>query len=530
MSDSMHPVENEICQWQFSMVIQVKSPLHVGDGNTDKHRIKKSGNTEPPEVQTVLKDFNDRACLPGTSLKGALRARLREYKQRDAKIHGIWNALLGSLDADSSTAVGGKLEFHNAYVSRNFHSPQYGPESYQVPIDQRPPHWNLSKMTGVSVHVCLDRRSRTAADQLLYHLEFVPPGVEFAWSLTGDFLTNEEAAAVVAFLNRFDENHPLQLGSGASHGWGEVFFKDVKANTTTRLKVREWINAQPRIEVGGTQTIDVCQSNELSERNMEDLIRAGLFAIQIPSPALLKFHIQLNFSSPFLVNDAYRTGPSDEGKFNFEPRLDPKGRVLLPGTSMHGVLRSRAEMILRTLALNTQKDPWLEAPSPGSVTVNSQKDLPKLQWIDKVFGASGWRSPLTCTDLKGEYKPHEQEFVAIDRFTGGSADTAKFRARAALNPILEGIVVLEVDRMDEAWALGLIALVMRDLTEEDLCFGFGASKGFGRCTAEISVENTATLNLKAWFQSSEVQTGLKQLRRAFAPPQNAPKEPAVSLK
>jgi hypothetical protein len=68
--------------------------------------------------------------------------------------------------------------------------------------------------------------------------------------------------------------------------------------------------------------------------------------------------------------------------------------------------------------------------------------------------------------------------LAIDRFTGGGADGLKFNAQAVYQPVLSGTLRLDVRRLD-LWALGLLALTLRDALEGDLTFGFGASKGYG---------------------------------------------------
>jgi hypothetical protein len=126
----------------------------------------------------------------------------------------------------------------------------------------------------------------------------------------------------------------------------------------------------------------------------------------------------------------------------------------------------------------------------------------------RVFGAAGWRSPLAISDFTAaddEAAGEElcQELLAIDRFTGGGAEEwlgleegargLKFNAKSALRPTLQGRIDLDLTALGRAgngerpiaWALGLLALALRDVVEGDLAFGWGAGKGYGRCEARV---------------------------------------------
>ena len=74
---------------------------------------------------------------------------------------------------------------------------------------------------------------------------------------------------------------------------------------------------------------------------------------------------------------------------------------------------------------------------------------------------------------------HHQEFVAIDRFTGGAADGAKFDAVLAGITTLAGTLTIDLARLkkvdDQFRSLGLLALVLRDLSEGDIVLGSGSA-------------------------------------------------------
>ena len=107
-----------------------------------------------------------------------------------------------------------------------------------------------------------------------------------------------------------------------------------------------------------------------------------------------------------------------------------------------------------------------------------------------MFGAPGWRSPLALSDFvpeEGACEIQTQEMLAVDRFTGGGREGAKYNAKAVIDPVFQGRIVLDRNRAP-SFALGLLALVLRDLKEGELSFGWGsAGKGYGRCQ-EVEIE------------------------------------------
>jgi CRISPR/Cas system CSM-associated protein Csm3 (group 7 of RAMP superfamily) len=205
--------------------------------------------------------------------------------------------------------------------------------------------------------------------------------------------------------------------------------------------------------------------------------------------------------------------------------IDVKGRLLLPASSFRGALRSQAEKILRTMLGNLAccypDSSGLRAPCQP---VYDQNEIKRLCPVCQVFGATGWKSPIAITDFVtaepiSQLTENEatklghatgklciQEFVAIDRFTGGGAlgsensneqndgtmsnpGGKKFNATSVYRPMLSGKIKIDLQCLQLAsasgWALGLLALTLRDLIEGDVHFGFGAAKGYGSTIAQV---------------------------------------------
>ncbi|RMD64910.1 hypothetical protein D6833_03685, partial [Candidatus Parcubacteria bacterium] len=213
----------------------------------------------------------------------------------------------------------------------------------------------------------------------------------------------------------------------------------------------------------------------------------------------------LQAEGPLLTNDALVSGMTG---FDHAPLLAQVGdwqHPVLTGAGLRGVLRSHAERIARTIASYnaTGKDDFLlkcPACDPNARTTQKDKHL-VLESCDsllrksgaaddtndhlclacRLFGSTRRGSRLIVEDAPyaGEQPPKLKmlDFLAIDRFTGGGKDGAKFDALALWKPAFELRIYLE---NPEEWELGWLALVLRDLEEGWLSVGFGAAKGFGQ--------------------------------------------------
>jgi len=77
------------------------------------------------------------------------------------------------------------------------------------------------------------------------------------------------------------------------------------------------------------------------------------------------------------------------------------------------------------------------------------------------------------------------------RFTGRGKKGAKFNAYVIYKPVFQGEVKINSKRLELCGPencqklFALLAFVFKDLREGDITFGFGASKGYGTCTADI---------------------------------------------
>ncbi|TVR81416.1 MAG: hypothetical protein EA405_08725 [Rhodospirillales bacterium] len=502
-------------RWLIRGALTLNSALQLRTGFSEPRKVKgaRDAADETAEVALVHRDCDGLPVILGSSLKGVLRSWLIERLPNEkASIESIFGhePRQWKQDPTKQAGRGGKAEFLDAFIAEL--------PGFDGPFSAVPP-----LLVG---RTAINRETRTAAVERLFQGEQVPATTAFQVEVAGDSLTPHEVALLLAAFDGFNAGGgdvPIALGGGGSHGPGRTKWRLHSVRRMDVGAVYRWLS-QPKPRPWREAIVDdpatACDRGALTARANRLLAGAD-------RPGWLALDLRLAFSGPFLVNHPawvkHKTSGSQHP--DFEPMRDQNGRPLLPGSSVKGALRAQAERIYRTVhgedALASPEESrdgtprnaveWLfgvggehrqHDPSPGPSPRNA------VEWL---FGVGGWRGMLTVSDFTEHELPKEpektfaeQEFVAIDRFTGGAADGAKFKARMAEAPVLTGCLLLRVsprrisdplpgeDHREEPWtpqfakpALGLMALVLRDLVEGDVTFGFGAAKGFGACTAVI---------------------------------------------
>lgn len=459
-------------RWRIQGTLTTKTPLHVGNGDvTTRTKLVEESTKKPIEISAVATDHQGRAYIPATTLKGNLRSWLGQQKVPWERITTVF----GSEDPSVEDAVGGKAEFWHAF-------------SVNIP-DPPPqvPYWDATRLTGVVTSVAIDRRTRTASPNKLFHEEFVPPGVKFEITVAGQDLEPEEIHLLLFALEGFNHaQNPVSLGADTGDDQGRFTWELTDIAQISKGDVAAWLQKQPS-PVGYDGLVSLKAADRKAMR------ADALTAFCVSSPASLTLSLELRFEGPFLVNDPSRTKKSRRSLQtnndipDHTPLRDHQSRLLLPARSVRGAVRSQAEKIIRTLnpeAACLAVDPE-DACKP---LYEYTQRATHLCLACQVFGAPGWRAPLEISDFllaeSSTETPFSQEFLAIDRFTGGGARHLKFEAVTVYKPTLTGVMRVDLKRIDP-WALGLLALTLRDLIEGDIPLGFGVAKGYGASKAVI---------------------------------------------
>jgi CRISPR/Cas system CSM-associated protein Csm3 (group 7 of RAMP superfamily) len=480
--------------------LKLRTPLHVGTGKA----------TEAVD-DLLRRDAQGRILIPGTALAGPLRA--------------VATRLAPRLGSQPCRALEGGVPGSQACQCLTCQlfgdvNPQEGSDDgvasrliiYDAPLAQNPE-------TAICDGVGIDRVTGAAArmERLKFDLEVVPAETTFSLRIELDpDLTNEKALQLLAAsLSEWEAGRGVVGGRGG-RGLGAfalqaVCFHDQKLDTVDSLI--DFLKDGPDWSGNGGDAGWLKAKSDAARAFVQP--RSESHSLPVASSWVLA-EFTLAADGPFLINDSVRAG---QGGFDHAPLLAAYQRgsdPILPGSSLRGVLRSQAERIARTLATyaawgddkrtndeRKQKfyticpacNPLTAKTSDAVASCNSfiktltseeRRTLEetgaeeKLCLACRLFGSTWNGSRLRVEDaylLPGTGEQKVMDFLAIDRFTGGGLDGAKFDAVVLWKPHFRTRLFLE---NPEGWELGWLALTLRDLHEGLATVGFGAAKGFGR--------------------------------------------------
>lgn len=184
----------------------------------------------------------------------------------------------------------------------------------------------------------------------------------------------------------------------------------------------------------------------------EDIVNKGY------SSSKVHFKISAKTATPLLIKDEVVRSSDEPDGINI---TDNKGNSIIPGSSLKGVLRSRAEKLVKTF------------PSIDK------------QVISNIFGLEskdndGHISRFNCFDTKiKDRKKGIYNKIKIDYFTGGVMQNALMNEETVMGD-LEIECTFNISGLENyGEEIGLLLLVMRDLCSEDLNVGSGYAVGRG---------------------------------------------------
>ena len=456
--------------------LQLMTPAQLGNGDAESI-------TDMPLLLDTVED-QPRPLLSGTSIAGALRGYLiaRARGHRAAEELGresMADRLFGGVKGDDAGAQS-PLIVDNA-------------------LGELPANVLIELRDGVKI----DYATHTAQDKFKYDLELLPAGTGFALRL--ELLLPPEpeharplrqalALALSGLSPGADGYGEIALGARRSRGFGRCRVESWQFAEYALTEVEGllawividhdgWAPGPTRVWSGGpAAALGAGETAMLPEDYRRSFVISGRFALEGP--------LLVRSTQPLFTADEQPAGNGElqlpdvvQLRSHRPGRASPGGAAVLPGTSLAGALRSRATMILNTIAAGDPRGQAL---------------------IDEIFGLDmhrqrqGEEPQPTGSRLIVEERPLDsgqllvQNRVAIDRFTGGAFDTALFSEAPWFGGAVELRLELRHDSLPQQAELaaaqasreqarvGLLLLLLKDLWSGDLPLGGGASVGRGR--------------------------------------------------
>lgn len=411
--------------------LELETPAHFGNGDV-------VGVTDMP----LLRDPSDGVTplLTGASIAGALRAYLREMERgygEEGKANDLAGRLFGSLDRRRSV------------------------QSWLLVDDA------LGKTAGIELRdgVAIDPKTRTAEDRKKYDIELLAAGTTFDLRL--EFLESEESRdllpALATALNGLAKGE-IGLGMRKRRGFG-------------RCRVTEW----------GVRKYDLTQPAGLVAWLEDDLrgetrgtdIFALLGVSRLAQDCRRWFQMEATLWLPGSLLIRSSTGqPGSPDMVHLKSLRRGDIQPIVSGTSLAGALRGRALRIANTV-LGEQKGRELVDAMFGP-PMDEDSNAP-----ERARSAAGRPLPGSSRVIVEESvieggRDLVQSRVKIDRFTGGAFPTALFSEQPLFGNGQAEVKLTVSLRNPEAWEVGLLLLVLKDLWTGDLPLGGESSVGRGR--------------------------------------------------
>jgi len=430
--------------------LTTKNTLHIGRGDVEMFE------GEAGHYSAVCLDQHKKPYLPASSLRGFL-AQVAEYhlQPNDCK------ELFGFMDEKDEEQAGqaGQLYIYDAMLCRA--------AIFETEYTQ--PKQKFAQKKFNETHTLL--RSATSLNPILgvvdehhlFHLQVVPAGSVFSVKIMLNQVDEKKLTLVLKLLTGWDGSTQSALGAGGGKGHGRIVW-----NLKQQLGVLVLDSDNLKNWLASDQDSLEAHYREWKVPHLEPLPQL--------TDSQLKFDLIPRGS--FLLHDPTYVDTGAEGTPKIAYSRTPAGHALIPATALRGWVRGRVRRILLTLLMQ-QKPELAQAIEKADKLVN--------ELVDEIFGNEGqrgkvWFDDAVSAEMAGSCP---QTFNAVDRFTGGVADSALFTVEGARCDKLSGTVWLRESLED--WQKGILVLVVRDMLEGELGLGWGKSRGYGSFSVKLTV-------------------------------------------
>lgn len=466
----------------LTLRLKLASPMHVGSGFGEYLK----GDTE--EVATIVIDGDKKPYIPPTTLKGAVRSlavanhKLSEIASgidkkadkdiSDAQLNArllfdmVFGSIKDNVDPGSIAKKGnpGWIVFSGASLV------EAGALSGRIDEVGK----SMNPGTILSKRTAIDDASGTADANKLFQARMVPPGAIFEARVTIlrspiDF--NDAGVSLLLRVLASLKRQGVAMGRGKGDGYGLLKLEKISKLEEVRIDGGKVIQRSENDPAAWAQIINKSETKALDR-------------------SARRYVFTLASDEPFAVLGPDKQETQGEKKKGDNNKLRALRRSAtepdLPGSSLMGVLRSRAEWFAR-----------LQAMRAGKAAEDAEQYV--RECIQPLFGEdannlkaarlSGRASRtgfagilrLHRVDLVKSVSPQVIDSVKVDRFSMGPFDGGLFGVEAFPKPSFEVELYLderaiEADRafMDEftAWLTG-------ESPAAGLMVGHAVNRGFG---------------------------------------------------
>jgi len=383
----------------------------------------------------ILLDDNNRPFIPGTSIAGVLNQMIIIDDKKNLKFWGYLK--------EDNTGSASLFFCSDATVSSDS------------------PDIVISIRDGIRI----DSLTGTTIDSAKYDYEILEPGVIFDFKMIFTFYDDNKDFVKSMARTIYDILNSNNMQVGAKTGSGLGYIKLVQNQTniylydfTQKDHVINWL---------------MIHNNHYSSTNKIELDKLGKpFTIKDNS---FKLCSSLKIRHSFIIRSNSDIPELDE------VHISSAGKPIITGSAIKGAIRARIERILYSLGNRKEKVDCIMKKLFGYIDKNdNSKDSQKSRVTVKET-------------ILPSFIAQQQSRIKIDRFTGGTIQSALFNTMPLFVNLNDKAVNIEIEIKDcQKYEAGLLLLVLKDLWTGDLAvggeksIGRGTFEGFG---AEISFDD-----------------------------------------
>ena len=395
------------------------SPLVIGNGKDD------AADTE------LIKLPDGSAYIPSSSLSGKLRCifdylRSKKIKKiKDTDFFQFWGGTYS--DGNSEKTFQSHINIEDLFGSNNAH------------------------LVALKDGVKINPEKGTAEAGSKYDYEVLEPGKIFPFKAEVTVRSQNDLEAFTEIAQNLVSilQDGIRIGALTQTGHGKLLGENFKIyKFDFPLHARQWFN--------------YLENNTLPE----ELKKESSSTFGFKGKYLAKIIATFSLDGP-LISATYGVDPDQPDKV-MAHRKNRISQKVLSGKSIKGALRTRASKILYTIEQDDKKVEYLLEEIFGGVDTKDKKRARKsiLMVEEAVFD---------------KVKVFPQTRIRVDRFTGGTIDTALMET----NPVMateEGILKIEFSLTESGkhpnFMVSLLLMLLKDLWTGDL--PIGGEKGIGR--------------------------------------------------
>jgi CRISPR/Cas system CSM-associated protein Csm3 (group 7 of RAMP superfamily) len=365
----------------------------------------------------VLKDKKGYPFIPGTSFAGVIRHHFEKYYSEFVQIEKYFGYSKGE------EGEGSKIIFSDL-ISEN--------------------DADIQIRNGIRI----DNATGIVEDRGKFDFEVIEPDAKFAFRIEIGGNDKNELMRFIATIKKDIKEKRIAFGAKTNLGFGKIELVDKDSNISlydleNKNDILKWLK----------------KSDNKIEENLSKPYKYKYDSFRIEFDFVIK--------DSFIVRH-YSNDPSVSDSVH----IKSCGKNIIPGTSIKGAIRARAEKILNTLKINDRYElfDFLFGNSSKNNKVNSKKyngSIPSRIKINEVI-------------IKQNVEASIQQRIKTDRFTGGTINGALFDSMPvfANDYINTNKLIMELKNPIDS-EIGLVLLILKDLWTEDLAIGGEKSVGRG---------------------------------------------------